>query len=190
MKFKGCFHGVSRDVKGNLILSFRAFEERVLGQIDAIKDEGTLAVEVAKPAKKRSLSANAYYWVLVGKLAGKLGISNNRCHNLLLRRYGTIETIDGERVVTFVPDTDDASEATLEAETYHLKPTTAVKVFKDGSTRRMYFILRGSSQYNTEEMARLIKGTVSECNDMGIETMTPQEIEAMVSAYGKHHANR
>ena len=40
-----------------------------------------------------------------------------------------------------------------------------------------YKIMRGSHTYNTAEMARLIDGTVSEAKDLGIETLSPTELE-------------
>ena len=187
MKFKGKFHGVSRDVDGHLIVSFRSYEEKCLEQIDAIKDIGTLVVSALKPNVKRSLSANAMYWVLVGRLAAYMHVSNNRMHNLLLRRYGTVDTFDGERLVVFVPDTDDAENDVLEQEKFHLKPTSATKTFKDGKARRMYIVIKGSSEYDTKEMSRLIHGTIDDCNQCGIPTATPREIAEALARHGKKH---
>ena len=38
----------------------------------------------------------------------------------------------------------------------------------------------GSSTYDTRQMSRLIELCVNECKAQGIETMTPQELAAMV----------
>ena len=54
--------------------------------------------EIKKFSKKRSLDANSYYWLLLGKLAKALKISLPHCHNLILRRYGTLEEFDGKPV--------------------------------------------------------------------------------------------
>ncbi len=189
---KGRFHGLSRDIDGGLIVSFRVYEEKkALEEVERIREEKTLTLTAKKIVKKRSLSANAYYWTLCSKLAGVLNISVDRCHNIMLRRYGTPQTIDGETVCVFVPDTEKAFNAALEAETYHLKPTSAVKVFKDGEPRRMYRLLKGSHEYNTEEMTKLINGLVDECKAVGIETLTPREIADMmkeVKRREKHHS--
>lgn len=191
MRIKGRFNGMSRDLEGRLIMSFRVYDEKnALKQVDGIREEGTLAITAEKPKKKRSLSANAYYWALVGQLAGALNISNIRMHNLLLRRYGAIATIDEEPLITFLPDTEEAEKQALDAEKYHVRPTTALKTFKDGSGRRMYYILKGSSQYDSKEMSRLLNGLIDECNQMGIPTATPEEVEEMLKAYGKHHTER
>lgn len=191
MKTKGRFTGMSRDLDGGLIVSFRVFEEKkVLRHLNEMKDEGTIQI-TAEPVKKtRSLSANAYYWALAGRLAAKLGISTSRMHNLLLRRYGATETIDGEELICFIPDTEKAEEAALEADTYHIKPTSATKLFKDGALRRMYKILKGSHEYDTKEMSVLINGVVDECNHVGIPTATPEEVREMMERYAKHHTGR
>jgi hypothetical protein len=46
-------------------------------------------------------------------------------------------------------------------------------------------ILIGSSQYDSKQMATLIDGIVSECKELGIETMTPQELEGLKQTWGK-----
>ena len=43
----------------------------------------------------------------------------------------------------------------------------------------------GSSVYDTEQMARLIDAIVQDCRDVGIETMTPRELDALVSRWGE-----
>lgn len=154
--------------------------------IEALKDM-PLSVEIKKRRKKRSLDANAYYWLLVGKLAGRIGQSNAWVHNDMLRKYGKIESIDGQIVYLVIPDTEAAYKTAYEAQLYHIKPTSQVKEGTDGVMYRTYLLLKGSSQYDTKEMSRLIEGIVSECRDLGIETLTPDEIERMMVAYGKKH---
>lgn len=191
MKSKGRFHGISRDVDGGLVISFRVFEEKkVLRRLDEIKADGTIQITAEKVRTSRSLSANAFYWVLCGQLAAKLGISSSRMHNLLLRRYGAPETVDGEELICFIPDTEKAEETALEADTYHIKPTSATKTFKDGGVRRMYKVLKGSHTYTTKEMTDLINGIVDECNHAGIATATPDEVKEMMQRYEKHHSRQ
>ena len=50
--------------------------------------------------------------------------------------------------------------------------------------RAQYFrVYLGSSNYNTQEMSLLIDGVVEECKELGIETLTPQELAAMMEAW-------
>ena len=157
--------------------------------IERLKNK-KLAVELKQYREKRSLDANAYYWVLVGKLADVLGQSNAWVHNHMLRKHGQIMVIDDQGVYTVLPDTDEAQKAIDEAETYHLKPTSQVKPGKGGKMYRTYMMLRGSSDYDTKEMSRLIDGLVSECKEAGIETLPPAELERMMKNYEKHYTAR
>ncbi|MFR4578415.1 MAG: hypothetical protein ACLT76_00975 [Clostridium fessum] len=84
--------------------------------------------------EKRSLDANAYYWVLLSRLAEAAGISKPRAHNLMLRRYGQNLMIAGQMAYLVVPDTTEAEETALEAETFHIRPTSQVKQGKDGES--------------------------------------------------------
>lgn len=157
--------------------------------IERLKDK-KLAVELKQYREKRSLDANAYYWVLAGKLADVLGQSSAWVHNHMLRKYGQIMVIDDQGVYTVLPDTDEAQKAIDEAETYHLKPTSQVKPGKGGKMYRTYMMLRGSSDYDSKEMSTLINGLVEECKAVGIETLPPAELERMMESYEKHHAGR
>lgn len=157
--------------------------------IEKLKDK-KLSVELKQYREKRSLDANAYYWVLVGKLADVLGQSSAWVHNHMLRKYGQIMVIDYQGVYTVLLDTDEAQKAIDEAETYHLKPTSQVKPGKGGKMYRTYMMLRGSSDYDSKEMSTLINGLVEECKVVGIETLPPAELERMIKAYEKHYAGR
>ena len=142
-----------------------------------------LDIEIKKHRERRSLNANSYYWVLITKVAKRLRISNNRAHNIMLRRYGALEVIDDQLVYLVLPDVDEAEEKALESETYHIRPTSQVKTGNDGKLYRTYIMLKGSSAYDTAERSRLINGIVDECKEMGIETLPPDKLEAMLEGW-------
>lgn len=146
-------------------------------------DGNPVSVEVKRFRKHRSLDANAYYWQLVTQIAEKLHISKPFCHNMMLRRYGQIEYIEDKVVYLYIRESDEAMKQVDESESYHLSPTPQVRMGLDGVEYRTYKMLRGSHTYNSEEMSQLIDGTVSEAKELGIETMTSDEIERMVSAW-------
>ena len=137
--------------------------------IESLDPNKVYSVEIKEKKKKRSLDQNALYWVVLTQVARKLGISNPRCHNLMLRRYGVPERYGDQAVYVVLPDTDEASEKAAEAETYHLKPTSQVKAGKDGNNYRTYLLLRGSSTYDSSEMSRLVNGVLDEAKELGIE---------------------
>jgi len=189
MESKGTLRDVSRDWEsGRMRLTFE-MESDVAPFIDKIKGK-PLRIRVKQWRDKRSLDANAYYWVLITKLGDKLNLSKPHLHNILLRRYGQPEVIDGKMIYLVLPDTDQGARKADEAETYHIKPTSEIKTGRNGERFRTYVMLRGSSTYNTEEMAHLIDGLVSECKEVGIETATPEELSRMLELYEANRKRR
>lgn len=185
MEAAGILKTVSRDWQsGKFLLTFEV-EGDITWQLEGIREQ-RLSIAARRFRRKRSLDANAYYWQLLSKLAESAGISKSRAHNLMLRRYGQTEMVDGRMIYVVVPDDESGEEKALEAETYHIKPTSEVKQARDGSVFRTYIMLRGSSTYDTHEMSELINGLVSECQEMGIETMTPDQLAEMMVLYEQH----
>lgn len=135
---------------------------------ESIKAGVLYVVEIKRHRKRRSLDQNAMYWSILGQLAKALRISDSRAHNLMLRRYGAVETIDGKTIKLVLPDTDEAAQRADEAESYHIKPTSQVKVGTDGINYRTYLLLKGSHDMDTAEMKRLIDGVMDEAKQMGL----------------------
>ena len=189
MEGKGILKGIARDwLTGKIQLTFE-MDQDVSGHIDSIKDK-LLRITVKQWKEKRSLDANAYYWVLLSKLAEAMKISKTRAHNLMLRRYGQNMTIDGAGAYIRIPDTEKAEEIALEASEYHIRPTSEVVTGNNGVNYRTYVMLMGSSQYDTAEMSHLIDGLVSECREVGIETATPDELRHMLEMYEQNRRRR
>ena len=185
MEFIGKLKGISKDyISSKLLVTFET-DKNVTGQVDNIKDVN-LSVVAKKHRKKRSRDANAYYWQLLTQLADKLQLSNPHLHNIMLRKYGQVEQINGKLVYVVVPDDDKGMQIADEAETYHIKPTSEVKTAKDGCQFRTYIMLRGSSTYDTKEMSTLINGLVEDCKEQDIETLTPNELTEMMQAYERN----
>lgn len=149
-----------------------------------------LLYDLKEHKEKRTLTQNAYYWVLIDKVAGAARISKPELHNRLLRQYGVLERVDGLPLAVFLPDTENAEKSALEATTYHLRPTSVTKQGSKG-TLRQYVMLKGSHDLNTTEMAVLLDGLIQEARQLSIETMTPAELERL-RAYEaqKNQSNR
>ena len=144
--------------------------------------------EIKKHLEKRTLSQNAYYWNLCGKIADALRMPKEQVHNEMLRSYGQVERLAGGLVTVPIPDTDKAEQEVLRSMKYHLKPTSQVRAGTKGMYRT-YVMLKGSHDMTTEEMSILVDGIVQEAKQLGIETLTPAELEAM-RAYEEHHQRK
>lgn len=135
-----------------------------------------LSVEIKKHAEKRSLSANAYFHLLVDKIAKVMKISDTEAKNMMLARYGYIDEDVPEIILR-------ESINWQKLDNLHLRPTTHSRTMDNNRMYRVYLVVRGSHTYDTKEMASLIDGTVEEAKELGIETMPPDELERMVNAW-------
>lgn len=190
MECTGKLKGVAKDwVTGKWNITFEV-EGDITAGLDQMKDK--LLTIVAKIyRKKRSLDANGMYWKLLGDLAEATHVSKPAMHNMLLRRYGQLEMIDGQCVPLRIPDTDEAERKALEAAEYHIRPTSqTIEIEWNGKRDRVYFLLRGSHDYDTKEFSELLNGLIDECKQCGIPTMSPREFNRLMEAYAAqkgHH---
>lgn len=187
MKFTGrLLEPIIDYLTGRMIVLFEPCED-FRQTYEELKECEKLSLEIKRYRRKRSLDANAYHWVLVGKLAKVLGLSNAEVHNMALRGYGQLEIYEDKGVYMTIPDTDAARRKVDNAMDYHLAPTSQVREGNDGVMYRTYKLLRGSHTYNTEEMARLIDGMITLCKEAGIpdaEIATPDEKRILKERYG------
>ena len=128
----------------------------------------------------KTISQNGYYWTLLDQLQGelaKIGIVKTKAqlHNQMMRDYGTFATIDGMKVSVCLRDTDSVREAVDRDEVNHLRDTGKTED-RGGKAWRWWFVLKGVHEMTTEEMSKLIDGLVEECRNVGIETLTWQEL--------------
>lgn len=125
-----------------------------------------ISITISEPKEKRSLDANAYFWVIVGKIADKLRASKDEIYFKLLKDYG-------QHVVITVKKGYDISKAGFK---YY-------EVLKDGLINgkpfTAYRIFIGSSQYTKQEMSVLIDGAVSEAKELGIDVELTDYIDLM-----------
>lgn len=187
-ELRGRLVDIVRDVfSGSFRITVEVFQ--IPRGIDALRDT-ELAISLKKWRNRRSLTANAYYWVLVGKIADAIHAPQGMVHNQLLRDYGQLEVVDGALLTVMVPETESAMAAVDRSEIHHLKPTGHMVEGKDGRQFRAYFVIKGSSEYDTKEMATLIDGAVQEAEELGIETLPPEELKRMMEVYDEAYKKR
>lgn len=181
MEFTGKAISVVQDYNTDKFhITFEVNESYVVrNEYDKIKNLDKLRINAVKYTEKRSLDANAYFHVLVGKIADSLNISKARCKNVLICRYGQPELIeDGTPAVI---KSNIPISWMLEQELLHCQACGA-KIENDMEII-FYKVYRGSHTYDTKEMSILIDGAVQEAKELGIETMTPEELERMKSTW-------
>ena len=169
---RGKVESLTIDVEGKQRITF-ALSQDARGEYEALKDKPDLVIEVKPYRKRRSLDANAYAWLLLGKMAGALHTNKDEVYLLMLERYGVythliVKPKVVERVKAEWRTVRDLGDVTVNGQT--------------GVQLQCYF---GSSTYDTKEMATLLDGIVSEAKALGIETATPDEIANMKSRWGE-----
>lgn len=149
--------------------------------------------DLTEHKEKRSLNSNNYYWKLAGEVAKKTiryGANINEIHNRNLRELGLREYINDQPLCIYIPDTEEAEKTALNAESYHIKPTSQTRVGKDGTVFRCYVMLRGSHTFNSEEMSALVDLMVQEAKAVGVETLTPIELAQMRELERQHEKQK
>ena len=139
----------------------------------AIEIGKQLDVEIKVHRNRRSLNANAYLWVMLQKLAEAMRTSKDELYLLMLDRYG---------IFTHIIVKPEAVER-VKAEWRLVRELGKGKIGNvEGVQLQCYF---GSSSYDTKEMSVLIDGVVSECKELGIETLPDEEIQRMNAEWGR-----
>lgn len=161
---------------GEWLISFVTRENP--GQLfDDLKDVA-VRVDIKKAARHRSLSANNYAWVLIDQIAEKTGYSVTEVYQNAIREIGGVAEYYGMR--------EQAYESFCEIWTAgHLGRQVEII---PGSTKPGWINVKawkGSSDFDSIQMARLIDLLIQEAEQQGIGTIPDTEVKRMVSQWGK-----
>lgn len=179
MDYTGTFDGLAVDFATNKQKATLTLNEDARQVFENLRGK-KISITIKAYKKKRSLDANAYFHVLVGKIADVTGNSKVYIKNKLIAEYGQYETINDALVPLPLDDDIDA----YNVEFVHLQPTSRTTTNQKGKVFRVNLVMRGSHTYDTDEMSKLIDGAVYEAKELGIETMTPNQIKEMMERWG------
>ena len=130
---------------------------------------------LAKAKKHRSLDANAYAWVLIDKIATVMRLGKEEVYRNAIRDIGgnsEIYCMQARAVETF-RRCWDRNGLGWQTETMPSKLPGCVNVIA-------YY---GSSAYDTKQMSVLIDHLVQDAKALGIETMPPDKLNALLEAW-------
>lgn len=136
---------------------------------DKLKD-AELDIEIKKHRQKRSLSANAYFHVLVNKIAAEQGGSEDAVKESLVLQYGALAKDDEGLTVGFkLPTSVDVSTIYPYVKCFDERE-------ENGRTFRCYLVYKQTRDMDSKEMAHLIDGAIEVAQALGIETDTPEQL--------------
>lgn len=142
------------------------------------KTDKPIVAEIKNSTKKRSLTANNYFWVLADEIAKKLNTTKDEVYQKAIEDVGV-----------FVDTTLSAEALPKFKETWEAQGLGFIcKVDYVGRWSAEVRLYYGSSRYNTEEMKRLLDWIIEEAEGQGIETLTPNEQSLMLQEWRSTHA--
>ena len=153
--------------------------------LSIVKADGLKSVEIKKQGKVRSLSANAYSWQLITKLAKALTIPKGDAYVKMVKRYGQYvslsvisEALQETMKVWDSANTDvEHTENLCEVVGNHRNgPKTYIELHG-------YLGTSNKEVYDTKTFSQYLEGIVSECKLMDIETKSENEIKSMMENY-------
>lgn len=119
--------------------------------------------DIVEHKEKRSLNANAYMWALINKIANAMRLSKEEVYLQMLKDYGQSE------VISLLSE--------INVDGYFKYYEVIGESMLNGKEFKHIKIYKGSSEFNTEEMSILLDGVIREAEQLGIETLTTNEIE-------------
>ena len=137
-----------------------------------------ISVKISQYRERRSNDANAYCWVLIGKLAEKLNIPKEEIYQDAIKQIG-----GNYEVVCVLNDAVDKLCRGWKKNGIGWA-TDTMKSKIEGCTNVLLYY--GSSTYDTAQMQRLISIVQEACVEQGISTKTPDEISNMLSLWGEN----
>lgn len=133
-------------------------------------------LELREYRKKRSLDANAYAWVLIGKLAAETRIPKEEVYREAIRNIGGNCEVIPIRIEAVKKFTEAWSKNGIGWQCEDMGAS------KFPGYRNLYAYY-GSSVYDTRQMSILIDRLIQDCKAVGIETMPEEKLRMLLDQW-------
>lgn len=115
--------------------------------------------------EKRSLTQNAYAWVLIGKIADCLTLSKEVVYFDMLKHYGQSQVV--------------SVRADCPVNGYFKYFEEMGKGTVNGVIFNHYRVFMGSSEYDSKQMSVFIDGIIEEAKNLGIQTLSTEYLKGL-----------
>lgn len=144
--------------------------------IDSLEEDKDYSLAIYEKRKKRSLSANAYFWTMISDLAAKIRIPKEDIYREYIRQIGG--NSEEMRLKTeAIPYFEDKW-----AEGHIGRFVDVIEDYSDGYSDIIVYY--GSSDYDRTQMSRLIEMCKQDCAEQGIKTYNDEELERLIQEWG------
>ena len=147
------------------ILSEFIYEDKKILTIELNKGE-----EIEVKRRKRSKNSNSYFWTLLQQLCEELNLDVIQEYKDRVKALGIFRQweIDSKNVPTFIKTWEDQGVAWF------------CEIVEEIGNKTIINAYYGSSSYNSKQMSVLIDNLVQDCNSVGIQTMSDEEIKELI----------
>lgn len=173
----GRIAGLAFDLNGGQLLTL-ALDDDFRQQYDSLQGK-KLDIAIKPYRRRRSLDANAYAWVLIGKIAAAVGMSREQIYREAIRQIGGVSDI-----VCVKDEAVDKLRRSWAKNGIGWHTETLPSKLAGCTNVILYF---GSSVYDTAQMSALIDRLVSDAKELGLETATPEQIENYKNLWEVHN---
>lgn len=139
----------------------------------AMKAEKEYILTLNERKKDRSLSQNAYFHVLANEIAAKTQQSNDDVKRELVFRYGTVDRDENGNVIGIMLK-EGLSPKSISPYCQYMGSKEV-----DGKNFAKWLCYKHTSDMSKKEFSRLIDGAISEAQELGIQTMPPDEVKQL-----------
>lgn len=150
-------------------------KQSAMKMYDELHDVEKLSIKIDKYREKRSLNANNYAWKMLTEIAENQGITKEEAYKHYIREIGVCRQVEiDERAV----------DTLIHSWSLHGLGWFSEKL--DYGEHEGFVLINlyyGSSTYNKKQMSRLIDNIVQDCEALGIQTKTPEQIANMLSLW-------
>jgi hypothetical protein len=180
MELKASNLQIKKSLNGDTELIFSVADKdnkiaKLISEDSTLK--GFIRLKFKKWREKRSLDANAYMWVLLGKIAEHENIKSTA--EELYKKY-----IKNVGVYEIMPIKTIAVHAYINRWEQNGKGWFCEVLGESklaGYTNVITYF--GSSSYDTKEMSRLLEEIITDAKELGIDTLTPKQKAEMLASW-------
>ena len=175
MEVKARLEAVNR-VDGKTLFALSTEEASTAAELSKLADKD-LRIRIVRYRKSRSLNANALFWACVNDIANAVEVDSWTIYIDMLRQYGK------STFICCKPNAVDAVKAGWR------ESVEIGRVTINGKEAVQMQVFFGSSTYDTEEMSRLIDGTLETMRELDIPLPIPHDIQAALEAWEQMNIN-
>ena len=164
----------TRKSKISLLLDTKDIEN-----IEQLKNQDKLNIELKKYRKQRSNDANKYFWKLLSEYSEQKEVDTIEEYKERVKRLGIFRQFKIEK------DNTSTFEKMWNAQGIAWFCEVLDTDFIKDTEFKIINAYYGSSSFNTKQMSRLINDLVEDCKQVGIETRPKEEIDALLKEWNK-----